>query len=289
MTAPTRASTMTTTHKAPLSMDTVTKVAMEGRDKLTKLIQYSSRALAWYILSLDPKSDAGKRLRNLFKVTQQSRKAFRLGKSVTFYQKFNKALADKSLSPWQRYLQLLQNAGMMGFFVYDNMAFASKAKVIHFNADEAAKRGGVLWFCANIAGFILAVNNLNADIEKEKCIRDVLATEEDEARVQSLCHQLEALQQARFKKFLALLKACEDCRWVPNLVDNVSCDLIVSSNTSGIRLSERLLGQKLHDGIIGSVGCVSALVVLYNTWPTVTVQPESLASPAAPAIAASND
>ncbi|KAF1785441.1 hypothetical protein GQ600_27493 [Phytophthora cactorum] len=24
----------------------------------------------------------------------------------------------------------------------------------------------------------------------------------------------------------------------------------------------------MHDGIIGSVGCVSAAVVLYNTWPS---------------------
>jgi hypothetical protein len=90
------------------------------------------------------------------------------------------------------------------------MAFASKAKVINFNAEEAAKRGGVLWFCANIAGFALAITNLNGvrslidscfvvfcllnrlltcfvlrrlsfvlqDIEKEKCIRDILASEE---------------------------------------------------------------------------------------------------------------
>lgn len=51
---------------------------------------------------------------------------------------------------------------MFGFFIYDNMVFFSKAKVIGFNADEASKRGGILWFFANIAGFILAINNLNA-------------------------------------------------------------------------------------------------------------------------------
>uniref|UniRef100_K3W8G5 Peroxisomal biogenesis factor 11 n=1 Tax=Globisporangium ultimum (strain ATCC 200006 / CBS 805.95 / DAOM BR144) TaxID=431595 RepID=K3W8G5_GLOUD len=246
--------------KAPLSLDTVIKVAfsMEGRDKLTKLMQYGSRALAFYVLSADKNSDVGKKLTNLYKTTQTSRKAFRLGKSVTYYKKLQVLVANKSLTPWQRYLQYIQNTGMFGFFIYDNMAFASKAKVINFNAEEAAKRGGVLWFCANIAGFALAITNLNGDIEKEKCIRDILASEEDEARIASLQAQLDALEQSRFKKFLAVLK--------------VTCDLIVSSNTSGIRLAERITGTKLHDGIVGSVGCVSALTVIYNAWPNVPVK-----------------
>lgn len=133
------------------------------------------------------------------------------------------------------------------------MVFASKAKVINFNADEASKRGGVLWFCANIAGFALAISNLQADVDQEKRVRDVLKSEDDPVRIAELQAQLDALEQSRLKKFLAVLK--------------VTCDLIVSSNTSGIRLAERITGTKLHDGIVGSVGCISALTVLYNTWP----------------------
>lgn len=91
-------------------------------------------------------------------------------------------------------------------------------------------------------------------MEKEKAIRDIMASEEDPARIQALQQQLDALQGGRVKKFLAVLK--------------VTCDLVVSSNTSGVRLAERITGTKLHDGIIGPVGCVSALTVLYNTWPS---------------------
>lgn len=82
-----------------------------------------------------------------------------------------------------------------------------------------------------------------------------MASEEDPARIQTLQEQLDALERSRLKKFLAVLK--------------VTCDLVVSSNTSGIRLAERVIGKKLHDGIVGAVGSVSALIVLYNTWPTV--------------------
>ena len=144
---------------------------------------------------------------------------------------------------------------MLGYFITDNMAFASKAKVLHFDADKLAYRGGIMWFCANLAGFFNAVDNLIADMEKEKCVRDILASEEDTTRVETLQNQLEALRSGRCKQLLAVLK--------------VTCDLIVSSNTTGVRLSERITGAKLNDGVIGVVGCVSAMVVLYNTWPNV--------------------
>lgn len=242
--------------KAPLSLDAFIKLAfcLEGRDKLSKMLQYGSRALAFYVLSADPKSDVGQRLHALYKVMQQSRKAFRLGKSVTYYKKLQTLSGSKSLTETQRYLQFIQNLGMLGYFLADNAAFASKAKVLRLDADDLAQRGGVMWFCANVAGFFNALESLNADVEKEKCVRDILASEEDTARVETLQNQLETLRNGRFKKLLAVLK--------------VTCDLIVSSNTSGVRLAERITGTKLHDGIIGSVGCVSAAVVLYNTWPS---------------------
>ena len=211
--------------------------------------------MAFYILSIDPKSDVGQRLYALYKVMQQSRKAFRLGKSVTYYKKLETLSTNKSLSEGQRYLQFVQNVGMLGYFITDNMAFASKAKVLHFDADKLAYRGGIMWFCANLAGFFNAVDNLIADVEKEKCVRDILASEEDTTRVETLQNQLEALRSGRCKQLLAVIK--------------VTCDLIVSSNTTGVRLSERITGTKLNDGVIGVVGCVSAMVVLYNTWPNV--------------------
>ncbi|KAG7384924.1 Peroxisomal membrane protein PMP27 [Phytophthora boehmeriae] len=244
------------TEKAPISLDAFIKLAfcLEGRDKLSKMLQYGSRALAFYILSADPKSDVGQRLHALFKVMQQSRKAFRLGKSVTYVKKLQTLSSNKAVPEWQKYLQFIQNVGMLGYFFTDNVAFACKAKVLRFDPEELSRRGGAMWFCANLAGFFSAVDNLNADVEKEKCVRDILASEDDASRVEVLQNQLEALRSGRFKKLLAVLK--------------VTCDLIVSSNTGGVRLAERITGTKLHDGIIGSVGCVSAAVVLYNTWPS---------------------
>ncbi|TDH66088.1 hypothetical protein CCR75_005227 [Bremia lactucae] len=240
--------------KAPVSLDTFIKLAfcLEGRDKLSKLLQYGSRALAFYILASDPKSDLGQRLHALYKVMQQSRKAFRLGKSITYYQKIQTLSNTKNLTETQRSLQILQNLGMLGYFITDNVAFASTAKVLPLDAQKLARYGGILWFGANVAGFFNAVDSLNADVEKEKCVRDILTTEDDAARIKTLQMELETLQNGRLKKLLVVLK--------------VTCDLVVSSNTGSVRLAERITGTKLHDGIIGSIGCVSAAVVLYNTW-----------------------
>ncbi|CAH0476595.1 unnamed protein product [Peronospora belbahrii] len=241
--------------KASFSFDAFMKLAfcLEGRDKLSKILQYGSRGLAFYILSADPKSDVGQRLHALYKIMQQSRKAFRLGKSLVYYKKLQMLSNNKNLTEGQRYLHFVQNVAMLGYFITDNIAFATKAKVLRFDADKLVSRGGMMWFCANLAGFFNAMDNLNADVEKEKCVRTILASEEDIMRVETLQHQLETLRSDRCKKLLAVLK--------------VTCDLIVSSNTSGVRLSERITGTKLHDGVIGLVGCMSAAVVLYNTWP----------------------
>ncbi|KAF1786880.1 Peroxisomal biogenesis factor 11 [Phytophthora cactorum] len=103
------------------------------------MLQYGSRALAFYVLSADPKSDVGQRLHALYKVMQQSRKAFRLGKSVTYYKKLQTLSGNKSLNETQRYLQFIQNLGMLGYFLADNVAFASKAKVLRFDAEELAR------------------------------------------------------------------------------------------------------------------------------------------------------
>ncbi|KAL8000387.1 putative peroxisomal biogenesis factor 11 [Plasmopara halstedii] len=181
--------------------------SLEGRDKLSKILQYGSRALAFYILSADPKSDVGQRLHALYQVMQQSRKAFRLGKSITYYKKLQILSCNKSLNETQRYLQFVQNFGMLGYFLTDNVAFASKAKVLRFDANEVARRGGIMWFTANIAGFYNALDSLNADMEKEKCVRDILISEEDSARIEMLQNQLETIQKDRFKNGLQCLKS----------------------------------------------------------------------------------
>ena len=82
--------------KERLDLNTITKIAfcLEGRDKITKILQYGSRLTAWYYLHQDPNHSVGLQCHHLFKASQQARKAFRLGKSINEYKKGIMALED---------------------------------------------------------------------------------------------------------------------------------------------------------------------------------------------------
>ncbi|ETV86171.1 hypothetical protein H257_02621 [Aphanomyces astaci] len=224
---------------------------LEGRDKLTKLCQYSSRGLAFVILTADPKSVLGQRLSALYKATQAARKCFRIGKSIMYFPKIDATLNNKVLSTRSQVLSIVQDVGMGSFFLFDNMQFFANAKIFPFDAVQAGKQGGYLWFCANIAGFILAYEALQKEADKEVALIQANITGDIQP-------QIDALREVRSKKALALLK--------------VTCDLVVSANTAGVRIPERLLGKKLNDGIIGVLGCISASVFLHSLWQAQSLQ-----------------
>lgn len=177
-------------NKAELSVEHVVKLAfcLEGRDKITKVLQYGSRMMAYYYLSVDPKSDIGLRMQKLYTAAQQSRKAFRLGKSLSEYENGVKTYNDKTLIPWQQSLKLIKHSGMGGYLLYDNMVFFSRAKVLDFDANECSKRGGILWFIASLAALILAIAALQKDIARESYYRSVLSSSQVSSVVRSFVH-----------------------------------------------------------------------------------------------------
>jgi len=68
-------------------------LTLDGRDKITKVLQYSSRFLAWWFLSKarNAKSFGGhaERFTSFYKSLGKSRKAFRLGRSINEMQKIS--------------------------------------------------------------------------------------------------------------------------------------------------------------------------------------------------------
>jgi hypothetical protein len=46
-----------------------------------------------------------------------------------------------------------------------------------------------------------------------------------------------------------------------------SCDFVVACNSPGFDLPLRLLGYRLHDGVIGMAGLVSAVSAVYKAYP----------------------
>lgn len=111
-------------------------------------------------------------------------------------------------------------------------------------------------FSANIASIFLSLLAIkNAQEEEERCILLINSSKASPSVSHDAQKKVIQIRKKAFYRNLALLKSL--------------CDWTISSNTTSIRLSERLFGRKLHDGIIGAVGCLSASIVLYNTWPNV--------------------
>lgn len=78
-------------------------LTLDGRDKITKVLQYSSRFLVWFYSSSSPSSShssitemQANRFKALYKSLVESRKAYRLGRTFTEIYKMNKLLQSTS-------------------------------------------------------------------------------------------------------------------------------------------------------------------------------------------------
>lgn len=116
----------------PLALSSWVKLALslDGRDKITKICQYSARLLAWWFI--------GTSQANRFKSTQTSlttsRKAYRLGRSLIEIQKirdsgfldiiFGSPGSCKKKDPaWQIVGSAMKMIGLLGFWAGDNVNF----------------------------------------------------------------------------------------------------------------------------------------------------------------------
>jgi Peroxisomal biogenesis factor 11 (PEX11) len=151
-------------------------MTLDGRDKITKLLQYISRFLAWYYGSVKKSSSAtatiqhmAERFANLKVALTNSRKAFRLGRTVMELQKVYKmnviATLLERFSQQQQQQQQQQKSlsssnnsnnnnnitaligtavkclGLAGFWAGDNVNFLASSGVLdNYNAQDDRRR-----------------------------------------------------------------------------------------------------------------------------------------------------
>jgi hypothetical protein len=85
-----------------LSSWTALSLTLDGRDKLTKVFQYVTRLLGWWLAGGSSNNNASQRFLNLSKSLSNSRKAFRLGRSLVELDKLRSmGLVDLMLSHLQ--------------------------------------------------------------------------------------------------------------------------------------------------------------------------------------------
>lgn len=118
--------------KAPfteLKYWTALSLTLDGRDKITKVLQYTSRFLSWWFLSKARTSGHGRRFTSLYKSLGKSRKAFRLGRSINEIQK-------------------ISSVGLLGLFCWhlkqQYLEDSCKTKIDEIHEDFSRKKGNQL-------------------------------------------------------------------------------------------------------------------------------------------------
>jgi peroxin-11B len=217
----------------------------EARDKFTKAIQYSAKILAWSLLNVD--KSYYKRFNDLYLMARDSRKIFRLFKSVQEIKTINDKMKDL-LWKSEKFPTLCEICSRIGFLIYwvsDNFFILSSVKMLNvgdmYNFSYIAHLGwliGILWaLVKNLYELIILLTNK----ESEKPER-----EGEGGNINS--------QNIRKREILM------------NLIGIIGKlgDLLPAS--SGVNIPERFLGYHLSDGVIGIGGLISAIVAMWGLW-----------------------
>lgn len=226
----------------PLALSSWVKLALtlDGRDKITKICQYASRMLAWWFIG----SNQMQRFKALQTSLTNSRKAFRLGRSVIELHKiresgfleifFDGATAAKESESWKEIGNALKMIGLCGFWAGDNVNFLSisglfddyspgvstkerleKRDKLKTNAALFANR---FYFFGAVAGLITGIRAYwtfrqtkikeahERLLEATKNASSEKGTESSSTVVKEAKQALDAAQEQQFSLFLVLLK-----------------------------------------------------------------------------------
>ncbi|CAM9588842.1 unnamed protein product [Choristocarpus tenellus] len=264
--------------KEPLGLESfvVTLRKLDARDKFTKIMQYGARFWYWWFMSTDPA--AAERAFKLYRTTQLSRKAFRMLKVLDEIVKLREALSvgqgAGGVVAYHEALLALRSVAMGFFWTYDNLNYLTTTKIVDFGNERALRGFSRSWSVGSALSVLLGVSSLRkTNMKRLSVAKEYQAAaaaageatttttksysqkgEEGMEKVSELGEALARANAEHFKSWLMIFKGL--------------LDLTCAVNMPGVELPKLLVGQKLNDGVIGAAGCASALVVLYNSWPS---------------------
>lgn len=163
------------TTKVPLSLKSVVALirTLEGRDKVTKTIQYACRFLWWYHKNHMPTDETrGSRFEKMFRASQTARKCFHLLRTFEELEKLQALSSDTKTPQWRRRLMMLRAAAMAVYWFYDNTCFFIIVKLSTFDQRTAIARDGAAWSLANLISVGLALYDLDQNSKDRRRLED---------------------------------------------------------------------------------------------------------------------
>jgi len=228
---------------------------IKGRDKLTKIVQYSSRAAKHYLLAADPKSEWGHRFEGLYSTTATGRKLFRMGKSLNEIETLRNLLTKGDENdPIKYYLTIVKQLSFMSYWFFDNIGYLIRAKFSRADKKSTGLFASYGWFVGSVCGLLIALyeyQKISAKLAKK-----VPQYREQKDRDAS-SDATAALKKDLITLGMKRIKAAEDIvrYWLDCIVAGTSAEL-----------PQRIGLTAPHDGIIGFMGATSAAINGYQIW-----------------------
>jgi hypothetical protein len=215
----------------------------------------------WFLLSRDPKSDRGLRLKALAGAVGQARKLARLGKTG------NEVLALRKLiqfegDPVDTTINIVGKVGLANYWLFDNLSWLTKINVLKYTPQELESMNywaNFGWFWGVLAKLVVDLKALQATSAEEARLRSTHAANMNAAASDE--KQVEALVSA-YRQGTANLQA-KRSRLTLNIIGSAG-DLIVAGNA--IQLPLKYLGYQLNDGVVGAAGLTSGVLTGYLAW-----------------------
>lgn len=227
-------------------LDAYTKIiefssTTEGRDKALKVLQYLPKLIkgVWV-------SKYSINLQYLSSATRNTRKFFRLGKSLNELAHMPTIYRNRALDRSQKALKLLRNTSLVLRWVFDNISILSASNFLLFDEKKYMRLATGFWLLSLVFNLI-------------DCIREIMMSYAREANFKN-----EALGQST-RWVLKTLDRFSETRRVTILeMARTIGDMVVASN--GAEVPYKLLGKNFSEKWVGLGGLIAAIINCYQLW-----------------------
>jgi len=256
-------------------LDSLVKVLgnTNGRDKVSKLIQYTSRSLTFYLSKDESLKDWSTRFNGLFKGAASARKLTRLFKSLEFVNNFANFIINNQLTERIfegkfdfeallegirkrdiEVLNLVAQFFLALYFFFDHFVWFISIGFMKGDVNMYKKKSMKYWFIGLLLSVIsdvivfVRLSKRNSQIESE--IKESDRNRNIEAEIKDNEKKLDGERKNNIKRKFVLVLNC-----IRNLGD-----MGVSSHGSE-------MAQFLDEGLLGICGSLSAIIGFYQAWP----------------------
>ncbi|CAD8112788.1 unnamed protein product [Paramecium sonneborni] len=207
----------------------------EGRDKISKMIQYGAKFLSWYFQKFNNLEKAHQ-FNNLFMAMREARKIFRLAKTLNEIQYIFYKIKEntENVNDIIRVLKIFSRIWFALFWAFDNLSILSQIQIIQSNPKVLGKIAMSFWAVG-------IITNLT------ETFRDLIG---------NLLYLRKVQKQTDHKEIQKRINVN-----YLNIIKNL-CDLLLAG--TGSELFSKIFFYQPNDALVGFGGFIAGIIATYQ-------------------------